>query len=152
MLNAQDYTLLVVEDDWMLRNLMAMDLRHQGYKVHTAECGNQALEVLNKNKIDLIVSDVRMPNGDGLSLLDQIRAKDPQHPGLLFVTGHSEVSDRECCARGALQVLAKPFERQALRDTVNYWVETLAEKRPRATKLPAVIANANLPSRGSLSS
>lgn len=61
--------ILVVEDDKTLLEAIAFKLTNEGYEVQTAEDGWQALNVLERNKIDLIISDIMMPNISGLSLL-----------------------------------------------------------------------------------
>ena len=71
-----------------------------------------AWEILEKEHVDLVVSDIRMPGGDGLRLLDRIRARHPDLPQLIFITGYSDTSVSDCLARGAREVISKPFDRK----------------------------------------
>ena len=66
-------TVLVVEDDKNLRKLMEVVLRQNGYNVLTATDGLQSLEILDKQQVDLLISDIMMPNMDGYSLTEEIR-------------------------------------------------------------------------------
>lgn len=114
MTSSKNYTLLVVDDDEDLRDLMYATFLRDGFKVFAAENSEQAFQIVKNNKIDLIVSDMRMPGGDGLSLIDKIRGEDIEMPSLIFVTGYTDVSVEECLARGALSVLPKPFNHKEL--------------------------------------
>lgn len=125
MTNNVDFHLLVAEDDETLRNLIARDLRRQGYHVHTAQNAYEALDLLDQYPIDLIISDIRMPNGDGFELLARVRARHPLWPGVIFVTGHTDVPFLECKARGALEVITKPFDRQNFLKTINGTLQKL---------------------------
>jgi CheY-like chemotaxis protein len=72
------------------------------------------MEVLKANHVSLVLSDVRMPGGDGVQLLESIRTRDPKLPPVIFVTGFADLSEAECMAKGANRVIAKPFDRKAL--------------------------------------
>lgn len=65
--------ILIVEDDKILLEAMAFQLERDGYKVEKAEDGWEALSVIEKKKIDLIISDIMMPNVSGLSLLSVLK-------------------------------------------------------------------------------
>jgi DNA-binding response OmpR family regulator len=66
-------SILIVEDDKTLLEAMAFKLKQEGYKVEKAEDGWEALSVVERNKIDLIISDIMMPNVSGLSLLSVLK-------------------------------------------------------------------------------
>ena len=65
--------ILVVDDDKMILEAIAHNLASEGYEVCTAENGLEALELINKQKIGLIISDIMMPNLSGLSLLSMLK-------------------------------------------------------------------------------
>ena len=113
------FHILVVEDDDMLRECIVFDFQRAGYSVHESSNGKDAFQVVLKQRIDLVVSDMRMPGGDGLSLLEDIRKHDPEIPQLIFVTGFSDVSEAECLLKGAKRVIHKPFERKVLFEAVS---------------------------------
>lgn len=118
MKSFKDYTILVADDEEMLRKVIAFDFTRKGFNVLLAESGVEALGLVQANKIDLIISDIRMPGGDGVTLLEKIRITHPHVPALIFVTGFSDITEAECIAKGALQVIAKPFDRKALMNAV----------------------------------
>ena len=81
--------MLLVEDEEVVRNFAARALKRQGYKVLEAGSGVEALEVMEKNKgkIDIVVSDVVMPEMDGPTLLKELRKKNPDLK-IIFVSGY----------------------------------------------------------------
>lgn len=103
--------LLVVEDEPTLRSLLSMELAAEGYHVVEAENATAALEALSKHRVDLVLSDLRMPNGDGLGLLTRLR-ESPFLPKPLFLlmTGGDPETIAEAQALGADGLFRKPFE------------------------------------------
>ena len=87
-------TVLVVEDDKNLRKLMEVVLRQNGYNVLTATDGLQALEILDKQQVDLLISDIMMPNMDGYSLTEEIRKLKNNLP-VLMVTAKETLEDKK---------------------------------------------------------
>lgn len=115
--------ILVVDDEEDLRNATVSFLERKGYLVASANSGNQALEMLKLEKYDLIISDVKMPNGDGPHLLKQMKADFDFFPPVILMTGFSEYSDEELQQFGARAVLAKPVERKVLLETIKKLLE-----------------------------
>ena len=122
MVDLKKFTVLVVDDDLDLRELMASIFEDQGFTVLSADSGVSAFELVKVNKIDIVISDMRMPGGDGLSLLEKIRAYDPEIPVVIFVTGYSDVSVTDCITKGAKTVFQKPFNQK---DLINSVMSTL---------------------------
>lgn len=114
MADPKEFTILVVDDEPMLRENIVDLLRDEGFKVLEADNGANGFKVVKENKIDLVVSDMRMPGGDGLSLLEAIRAHNPSLPVVIFITGFSDFSEEHCIKKGARKVLSKPFESEEL--------------------------------------
>ena len=114
MEDLKKYTLLIVDDEEDLREIIVSDFQRKGFNVLSAGNGVQAFELVKVNKVHLVISDMRMPGGDGMSLLEQIRKFDPTIPNVIFMTGFSEVSEAECIAKGAKKVISKPFDRKEL--------------------------------------
>ena len=110
----EDYCLLVVDDEEDLADIVAEELEDYGFKVKTAYSGREALEVVKSQPIDYVVSDIKMPNGDGKELLSSIRSRDPAVPVVLLMTGFSEVSEDEVVNAGATALLNKPIDIEAL--------------------------------------
>lgn len=118
MSDLKNYTLLIVDDEEILRNAMVFDFKRKGFTVVSAENGHTAFEIVKSQKIHLVISDMRMPGGDGMSLLESIRAYDPSIPAVIFITGFVNVTEEEALAKGAHKVLSKPFDRKVLMSSV----------------------------------
>ena len=113
-----DFTLLIVDDDETLLNALVQDFKRKGFNVLSSKSGKQGFEILKSNKVHLVISDVRMPNGDGMSLLKDIMANDRINPTVILVTGHSDVTEEEALEEGAKEIIAKPFDRIELMNSV----------------------------------
>jgi len=66
-------TVLIVDDEANFREALAFLLKMEGYKILTAESGHSALKLLKERKVDVVVSDIRMPDGDGIELLRRLK-------------------------------------------------------------------------------
>jgi two-component system, response regulator, stage 0 sporulation protein F len=75
--------ILVADDEMSIRLLYSEELREEGYEVFTASNGKEALEVVNKEPLDLIILDIKMPEMSGIEVLRQIKEKYPNLPVLL---------------------------------------------------------------------
>jgi CheY-like chemotaxis protein len=104
--------ILVVDDHYHLALALSVALEVAGYFVITAEDGQNALQQLDQNAIDLVITDVHMPVMDGLTLTALIRKRFPD----LFVIAISSDPEQGILAleRGANLFLSKPFEREKL--------------------------------------
>lgn len=107
-------TILVVDDESELRKAIVYDIKRLGCHVLEASCGNEAIEIVKKNRIDAVISDVRMPNGTGVELLEQIRKLNPEIPVVLLITGFADISKEEVMSKGAHEILDKPIDRKKL--------------------------------------
>jgi len=121
----RSYTILIVDDENDLREAVAFDFRRKGFTVLSAKSGLGALELVKSSKVDLIISDIRMPDGDGFFLLEKIQSLEAKIP-LIFITGFTDRTEAECLQKGALKVIPKPFDRKALMSSA---IEALAVKR-----------------------
>jgi CheY-like chemotaxis protein len=109
-------SILIVDDEPFLREIMEGWLARVAGQVLGAENGVHALEVLAANKIDLILSDIRMPVMDGIALLKKIKEAHMHTPEVIFLTGFSDIPLREAFDMGAEAVLEKPISREELLD------------------------------------
>ena len=98
--------ILVVDDDSVLRELLMDTLNSLGYRSNSAIDGIDALEKLKCSKYDLMISDIKMPNIDGISLLKKVRRYYPELP-VLFITGVASPEVIGCASPDGF--LAKPF-------------------------------------------
>ena len=114
MSEASKGSILIVDDDDALREAMTFDFSRRGYQVSSASSGNRALDGLSRSPVDLILSDVRMPDGDGIQLLHRVRQLHYELPLLIFITGYADLSLEEAYDQGADAVFGKPFDRAEL--------------------------------------
>ena len=84
MTNRKSANLLLVDDDPSLLKLLGMRLSSEGFKVTTAESGPEALKLLQKEKIELVISDLRMDEMDGMALFDEIQKQHPNLPVIIL--------------------------------------------------------------------
>ncbi|MEY8712065.1 two-component system response regulator GlrR [Mangrovibacter phragmitis] len=106
--------LLLVDDDPGLLKLLGMRLASEGYQVSTAESGQEGLRVLSREKIDLVISDLRMDEMDGLQLFSEIQKRSPGMP-VIILTAHGSIPDAVSATRqGVFSFLTKPVDREAL--------------------------------------
>jgi len=106
--------ILVVDDDQDFRVLVVDLLSNLGYQCHAAENGRNALEAIRKQNFDIIISDIKMPNMDGLALIEEVRKNFADLP-FIVVTGYSgEYSYDRVMGAGANDFIRKPFTSQEL--------------------------------------
>lgn len=114
----KQYDILIVEDDLALCEALCDTLEIEGYRVISAKTGIEALAVLQKHAVGLVVSDVQMPGMDGLQLLQNLKQKYPELPVLLMTAYGSIPRAVEAMQAGAIDYLIKPFEAKVLLDKV----------------------------------
>jgi CheY-like chemotaxis protein len=107
--------ILIVDDEKHMRRLLAWTLQTGNYAVHTAESGLAALRYLERHDCDLLITDYKMTQMDGLELTRLIRTREPSIP-ILVVTGDGLFHD--LIRNGATACLAKPFDAYELLDIV----------------------------------
>ena len=105
--------LLVVDDEAHQRDMLSGILARAGYSVRTAANGREALSLLREDSFDLVLTDQKMPELDGLALLDDVRARSSV-PVVLMTAFGSVSSAVSAMKRGAADYLTKPFERDEL--------------------------------------
>lgn len=118
------FSVLVVDDDHDVLAAIARYLRIQGFEVAVADRAESAIERLNEEEIDVVVTDLIMPGTDGLAFARQLRFLHPLTP-IVFFSGHASVPDVVGAMRlGAVDFLEKPIDPDVL-------VETLVTLRDR---------------------
>ncbi len=101
-----------------MRSMIGATLEHQGYEVTLASSGSQATEILATQSFDLVLTDIVMQDGNGIALLERIRADHPQVPVVMVSAIHDISVAIDSMRRGAYDYLLKPFERDHLIATV----------------------------------
>ncbi|TCN90680.1 response regulator [Shewanella fodinae] len=109
-------TVLIVDDSASIRQVVSMTLNGAGYDTIQACDGKDALSKLNGNRIHLVISDVNMPNMDGITLLKELKARpDTRFTPVIMLTTESETAKKEeGRAAGAKAWVVKPFVPQQL--------------------------------------
>lgn len=106
--------ILIVDDEPDLRELLAEEFLHHGCEILEAANGQLALECVLRNKIDVVISDVRMPDMNGTHLLEKIRERDPVKPHVFLLTGYADIDSKEAIKKGAKALFLKPIDWQKL--------------------------------------
>ncbi|MBA4378634.1 MAG: Fis family transcriptional regulator [Gemmatimonas sp.] len=104
--------ILIVDDEPNIRRTFGMVLRTEGFATEEAGTGEDALAFCERERVDLVVLDVRLPGIDGLETLRRLRARDPQLP-VVMISGHGSIATAvEATREGAFDFLEKPCSRE----------------------------------------
>lgn len=103
------YTILVVDDEEPIRNLVVTFLSKLGHSCLTAVDGVDALDKMKGNKINAVITDIKMPNMDGITLTSEILTQYPDLPILVMTAFEQEYSAGIAISAGAREFIKKPF-------------------------------------------
>lgn len=114
---------LIVDDSSVMRKIVERSLRQAGLEsliVHEAGSGNEGIEILQENQVDLILSDINMPSMDGLEFLAQIKVRNlaPGIPVVMITTESSEDHVKQAILNGARGYIRKPFTAEQVKERV----------------------------------
>jgi DNA-binding NtrC family response regulator len=102
-------SILVVDDELLIRDLLYDFFSGQGWDIAVAENGEKALEVLKARKVDLVLSDIKMPEMDGLTLTSRVKDAYPHIP-VVLMTGYPSVDTAVTALRSKVEdYIVKPF-------------------------------------------
>ena len=127
----QETRILLVDDEPDFRDILAYSFKKMGYQVLTASNGREAFDLIQKNPVDVIISDIRMPGGDGVELLDRAKALLPETPVFLLVTGFADLTVEEAHHKGAEALICKPFDRKMIQGIISRLLTPTGEKWTR---------------------
>ena len=123
----QKLELMVVDDEPIVGKRLKATLEKHGYKVEVFESGRSAIDRLGEKKFDIVVSDVRMEDANGLEVLDAVQ-KSSSRTKTILITGYATVEmAHEALAKGAFDFLAKPFQPKDLRDMIEKAAKEMAK-------------------------
>jgi CheY-like chemotaxis protein len=103
------YTILVVDDDELMRNMIVTFLSSLGHTCLTATDGVDALNKMKGNKIDAVITDIKMPNMDGITLVGELLMEYPGLPIMVMTAFEEEYSAGIAISVGAREFIKKPF-------------------------------------------
>jgi CheY-like chemotaxis protein len=118
-----DSSVMIVDDDEDIREIETIVLESHGYKVTAAKDGVDALQILKRKHVELILLDLMMPRMDGEQFLKALRASENADIPVVLMSGHSEASEiaRKLSANG---ILRKPVDVDVLLKTVRRWARS----------------------------
>jgi two-component system response regulator HydG len=106
--------ILVVDDDTYICNLVSKFLAQNGYETQTTFSGNEAIKSIKKTKFDLVICDFRLPDSDGLAILQQIKKTTPETP-VIIMTAYADVKMAvKLIKSGAYDYLTKPLQHEEM--------------------------------------
>ena len=108
-MESSKYTILVVDDEELMRRYIVTFLSQLGYSSITAIDGVDALEKMKENKIDAVITDIKMPKMDGIILTREISTQYPGVPVMVMTAFDEEYSAATAISLGAREFVKKPF-------------------------------------------
>ncbi len=130
--------ILIVEDEAMMRNLLLKILESEGYKATLASSAAEALDKLEHEKYDLLLSDVKMPGMNGFELLEKVKSR-WSDMAVIVMTGYGEAyTIKDALMKGADEYLSKPFKSHEVSLIVEraYWRLLSARNSTEKSKQP----------------
>ena len=115
--------ILVVDDEQIMRDLLEKILSREGYNIITATDGVDALEKISSTKVDIVISDMKMPKMNGFELLKHIKA-DYEGVGMIIMTAYGDTyTVKDALLLGADEYITKPFKSYEISLVVEraYW-------------------------------
>jgi two-component system response regulator PilR (NtrC family) len=122
--------ILVVDDEQSLRDVLSIMLKRAGYTVTSAADGEEAIELLDREIFDLVITDLRMPKIDGMEVLKAVKSASPETVVLIITAFATADSAVEAMKQGAYDYLTKPFQV----DEVQLIIRNALEKRRLTTE------------------
>lgn len=120
--------ILVVDDETDLREILRDELAFEGAQVFEAPNGEVAWELCQQVQFDAVLSDIRMPGGDGVTLARRIRERSKDNPVIILITGFADITCEEAFHLGADGYVLKPFHLRAVKSDLQRLFQP-AEKR-----------------------
>ncbi len=107
-------TILVVDDELSIRDLLQTVLVRKGHEVVTAQDGQKALLLFRQDRPDVTILDLKLPDIDGINLLRQIHAVNPHHPVIILTGRGTEVDEQQARELGVIEFIQKGFSLHVL--------------------------------------
>lgn len=125
--------ILILDDEPIVGKRLGPALAKMGGEVEVFEDPHQALKRIEEKIFDIVVTDIRMEDIDGIEILEKVKAKS-DHTKVIMITGYATLElARESLTKGAFDFIAKPFKLKEIRRTIEKAVEVLGKSDPRKT-------------------
>lgn len=111
-------SILIVDDEPDLLDVFGDQFSHRGAQVFRASNGTQAWELLQKQQVDIVFSDIRMPGGDGVELAKNIQKMPHPKPKVFLCSGFSDISLGDAQKYGVITIFPKPFKMEAIAEII----------------------------------
>jgi len=135
MIKRTKYTLLFVEDEAMIRRIAVAFLRPYFLEIYEAKDGLEAFELYKIHKPDMIITDIEMPNMDGLSLCKTIRSNDKSTPIIITTAYTTTEYLLEAVGLNLIKYVVKPIEEETLVEALNLCFEHIERENPSIVKI-----------------
>ncbi len=123
------HSILVVDDELLIRDLLYEFFQDQGWEISIADNGKRAMEILKTKDIDLLLTDIKMPEMDGLDLTEYVQENYPELP-VILMTGFPSVETAVTALRAKVEdYIIKPFNIMQLYKTVEQKVKESTETK-----------------------
>ncbi len=131
----QSITVMVVDDELMMRKLVEKVLTRDGFQVVLAEDGEDAIRVLSEKRVDIIISDIKMPRMNGFELLKSVKQLYPNISVIIMTAYGDTYSVKDALLLGADEYLTKPFQTHEIALIVErtYWRVLSSQKQSETT-------------------
>jgi len=131
--------ILMVDDELDMRLVLSAMLKKEGFEVSAAANGREALQILQSSKTAAVITDLKMPDIDGMELLTRISERYPEIP-VIMITAHGTIATAvEALKKGAFDYITKPFELDDLKNIVSKAIRTNTLKENESFIEPAAI-------------
>ena len=127
----KDKTVLVVDDESDIRTVVEGLLAGHGYRIIQAKDGAEALMLLRRHEIDLMVLDIMMPRMDGYQVMEALKSTNPELPVVMLTAKTAQQDVWKGYVEGCHYYVTKPFEAQTLIRAVNYLLSDLSDPQRR---------------------
>ncbi|MCX7958489.1 MAG: sigma-54 dependent transcriptional regulator, partial [Deltaproteobacteria bacterium] len=122
-MSSDKYNILIVDDEKNIRRTLSMILSSEGYLTDEAATAGEAIEKIKKNPFDLVLLDVKLPDDDGIRLIDDIKSVNPS-VYIIMISGHANIQNAvEAIKKGAYDFFEKPLDRERVLISINHCIE-----------------------------
>ena len=125
-LKISDMKILIIDDERSIRNSLKEILTDEGYETDVAEDGAQGCEMAEKERYNVIFCDIKMPNMDGIEVLDKLH-QDGVDSAVIMISGHGDIDTAvECIKKGAFDFIQKPLDLNRILITIKNATEKVS--------------------------